>query len=129
MNPRQRGLINQRKSVQYVLKNVAKYGCSSSILIDKNGKKTFTSDRVHNIGVGRFQDDLFGLFDLMTMPDAEELDCPIYLIQVKSESFSLSKTADLQYSNKIFQFFVPKFVTKEIHIWKKNQQQPNIIKC
>lgn len=125
MNPRQIGLKNQKRSVQFILRNEHKYGLSSERQFLKSGKCVLSSDRIHNVGVGHFQGDLFGRFDIMTMPYGNEY--PIYLVQVKSKSFSLSKTADLDYFNELSSFQVPDGVIKELHIWQDHLQTPKII--
>lgn len=127
MNPRQIGLMNQRKTVKFVLENFYKYGVIPQISYDKKGKKTLFSPRVYNVGVGHFHGDIFDLFDIQTMPDSNEY--PVYLIQVKSGSFKLSNTKDLIYYNDLCEFTTPDSIKKELHIWQKGAKLPIILPC
>ncbi len=125
MNARQRGLASQRKSVKWMLEHPEKYGIIPNPLQEK--ERTLRSCRIFNVGVGTYSGDLFERFDIIAMPDSDEFT--IWLIQVKSNSFGLNRTADLVYFTDLLEFKTPTAVRKELHIWKTRAKEPIILPC
>ena len=129
MNPRQRGKVNQLKSVQWILEHEEKYGIPVEDIGGLEGKVKrviLKSPRIHSMPI-HFTGDLFSVkygtdkkgnilkagWDIITMP--KNRDSPMYLIQTKGSSFSMSRNMD--YVEALMNFEVPDYVEKEFHFW------------
>lgn len=123
-----KGRRNEDKSVQWILNHPEKYCLDSPQRIEV-AKDVFR---------GRFRNhiDLFSLFDIVTSPNPslslsydsngypERNACQVYYIQVKT-----NKPPPLEDIEKIYDFKVPYYIRKEIHIWKDGEDKPQIMNC
>lgn len=129
MNPRQRGKINQYKSVQWILEHEEKYGILVEDIVGLRAKvKTITlkSPRVHAMpihftgdlfsakyGIDKKGNDLKAGWDIITMPKSVKF--PIFLVQVKGSSFDVNRNMD--YIGCLMNFETPEYIKKELHLW------------
>ena len=118
MTPHQKGSINVRKSVQWMLGNPDKYNIiTEGTFLDKRKKLTLWSPRIYVVPHFENSTDMYRLFDISALTIWKH-----WLIQVKT-----NRMPEKDYLLQLFNFKVPPNTFKELHIWHDGNKTPQIL--